>query len=263
MIVNFATTVFNKIAEKHLAAATIFAGFIGLYLFGFDADKLVQLPYSILALLLFNVVLATGYYIGVVTHIENTKQFLSSNSESLDKLDEIYESSKINNSLNNNIITNLTSTNQIIMKLCNIMKGIPNKTQLLTFITMRTKLLTIDILEQSIIFLINNVDINMSRLNQQKFENDLKKKKIVYYDQITKYLSKNIIDNIKKELDIEISMYFDEVLDIINDHKSEQLEKIYNIMIINTTKEEIFLKLWTHHVRLLSEELNLEDEDHV
>ena len=64
-------------------------------------------------------------------------------------------------------------------------------------------------------------------------------------------------------MDIEISMYFDEVLDIINDHKSEQLEKIYNIMIINTTKEEIFLKLWTHHVGLLSEELNLEDEDHV
>lgn len=251
-----------NLADKHLPLATLIIGMLILYLFGFDADKLTTLPYALIALIISDMFIRVAAYIHVMIKIENINTNIKNNDPHSEKLNDIYIHTKTLSELHNTVVVNITNMNTILLKLCNIMRGMPNKAQLITFITMRTKLLHMEIVEETINHLYaNKIITTMSTLNRKKLVLDLKKSKEKYYKDISTYLSKNVLKNAQIELDAELDMYIEEIIELIEDTRAEIPEKIYNVIIVNNTKETNINAIWNHHIQSLSEEVQFDDED--
>ncbi len=242
-----------QLLDKHLVLASVIIGILSLYLLGFNADKLAQTRYTILAFIIMSIFIHIASYIHLIFKLDNTK--LSKNT--LDLTDKIENLLDMTNAIANthvDIVSNIHVLNTDILKLCDLMKGIPNKPQLRFFIAMRTKLYLMEIVEHCISYIFNNsLMTTPSSVNKQKINLDFYKKKESYYKDIQIYLNPNVVLNARSDIETEISRYINEVVNLIDSNIITDIEKLYTLMIYNTTSEEKLILIWNEHISNLPE----------
>lgn len=251
-------TLIIKLLDKHLVLATTVIGVLTLYLLGFNADNLINMPYTVIALILLSIFIKLATYVHIIFKLEFSEKLASDSSKILEKLDDVADYSKTKAETYNTIITNNQLLNANISKLCDMIEGIPNKPQLKLFISMRTKLYMMEIIEACVSLLYSGsfTDINMmTTMNRKKFQLDLNKKKQDYYKNIIGFINSANLATAQPEVDASISMHIEEIIDLL-DSNATQIEKLYNIMIVNTTTEEQLIKIWDHYVRLINDSLS-------
>ncbi|MDD3399382.1 MAG: hypothetical protein PHW93_07300 [Candidatus Methanomethylophilaceae archaeon] len=249
-----------QLMDKHLILASVLIGVLSLYILGFNADKLIQTQYALLAFIIIDIFIRIASYINISLKIDSNKKGISQANTMTTKLENILDITESLATVHVNIVSNINALNSSILKLCDMMKGIPNKPQLRLFISMRTKLYLMEIIEQCISYIYSNslVDtyMSMTSVNRRKINLDLHKRKDIYYNEIQIYLNPNIVLNAKKELDNIIDSYINEIIDLM-DSNVANVEKMYTLMIINTTTEEQLLKIWCMHISNLTDGVNI------
>jgi len=244
------TTLAIHLLDKHLILGSIVIGVLSLYLLDFNADKLVETKYAIFAFIVIDIFVRIASYIHLTLKLDGTKTSINKATEMTDKIETLLDMSESIANIHVDIVSNIHVLNKNILKLCEVMKGIPNKPQLRFFIAMRTKLYLMEIVEQCVSYIFNNslMKTPPTSVSKQKINLDFYKKKEAYYKDIQIYLNPNIVITAKYDIEEEINRYITEVVNLIDSNMINDVEKLYTLMIYNTTSEEKLVSIWNDHI---------------
>ncbi len=110
-----------------------------LFAFGVTIDNIVHIPYFIVALCVTDIAVRLASYLHILHKLKLVQDTQVDNDDLKAKLHSLTDISYKLIDLQTGIVGSIKNTNDVIIKLNNSIRGIPNKKQIYAFLELRTK----------------------------------------------------------------------------------------------------------------------------
>jgi len=238
------------LADKHLALATLLLGVVSLYVLGFDADKLISGPYTIAALVLFDMFIRVSTYIHTCAKLQKITESAEEYGNITEDVCQIKDSVAMQLDILSTLVNNATQLNSFVVRIYSAIQGMPSKQQFKIIVNLATQKLSLELWQTFTSYACNSKSGVDPLLTVQKLRWDFDALVTKYIENTMVYNNHIISEDFQHTLREEISKFTESMCNSVMGSQSLE-DKFYSAMIAAKSLENNLIFMWDNYIKLL------------